>query len=1010
MLACRRLLLCLCVATAVAARAAAPPILPTCPVPAGMGSIRGLGDPAYAFEDGCAPAWAIDRFRPEFTPDGKPDPSRFYEGPYVNAAVAFANPATVEYGDGSDQTIQLTFLAQHVFRQPLRPDPEPAFIDYEPMMWWAAGDKVPTLNQQYGERIRDSQGNYGPWKRRGSWLIPPPFTLTADEECGGTNTGASIVFEETPTTCSFTLHWNRVVTDDMQYVFPIYYYAIDLAGHQNLGTEGETWVAMSIGTVNPLTVSLEPGVTNGSVFSVDVTVTNGGSTPLTDVAFVHPAGVVPLAAGTVTALTPPSPRLPSTLQGYESRTVTVTFGAAAEGSVDVKAVVTATGDDDAAQSAEAQATIDVDKRRLEPKELERVYSDAMLDASQTNGALLDNASTRLGLITAWAAGPSGGDVVPPWLNVSVHATASPPAGTQLATPAEWQVSAARSLGLDDRAFAWLPDDPLLALEAYLAFADRFALAGGKVIDDSAAAGVNGVRYATEFYGRLSSSDEGFRAAAGREMNTMMRELGTAAGDAVTLLGQIIAFSHDDPLSADLRTYENSPALQQFSKNSAAMIDAGIKSAAATYAQITRRAKTDPVGAAGELGDFVGTLMTTLGRDIVLTEVGAGAVTRFGSVIERSLPFARGTGKLTAATAGVDPTVAALEASVDPAGQIVVRQSLEELGDGAVLTTEQLESLGGFYAADAERVQQIVKETNAKYGVDIEIQCRPGNPASLPSYLDGTGVPKPEWVKPKNTEWMDRVLGAPHESLGKATVFKPVKPDAATLARFSPAQQQIILARYDTQVKLFRDATEEGGKFWKLLADSKTEAGATYTTGFGAATREVKGLRYSLRPVGEPGQEAYLVIDEAAGGKFVLSDADYQAVVDANTGLHLPAGKRGQIELEVMNRLTNETASFGGHGWSHSGFDLPSKFSETYLQFVAESSSPAAARRTMEWFVGRPDRPKWLTELADGLAVQLGRQATSAELVELLLSKFRPGSFVIKFNGTTIRTGYGAGIR
>lgn len=992
------------------ARAAAPPVLPTCPVPAGMGSTNGPSDPAYGFEDGCAPAWTLDRFRPAFEPGGKPDPSRFYEGPYVNAAVVSASPATVEYGDGSDQTIQLTFVAQYTFHQPTEPDPEPAFIDYAAMMWWPAGDKVPNINQQYGERIRDSQGNYGPWRRRGSWINPPPFTLTADEECGGTHDGFNIVFEETPTTCSFTLHWNRVVVDDGQYVFPIEYYAIDLAEHKFIGASGVTWVAMSVGTVNALTVSLEPGVTNGSVFSVDVTVTNGGSTPLTDVAFANPSGVVPLAAGTVTALTPPSPRLPSTLQGYESRTMTVTLGAAAEGSVAVKAVVTATGDDEAELTGEAQATIAVDKRRLEPKELERIYADALLDASQTNGALLDNANARLGLITAWATGPSSGDTVPSWLNGSVHETASPPVGTQLTKPADWQVSAARSLGLDDRAFAWLPEDPLLAEKAYLAYADRFALAGGKVVDESVAAGVNGIRYATEFYGRLSSSDEGFRAAAGREMNSMMSDLGTGAGNAVTLLGQIIAFSHDDPLSGDLRTYENSPALQQFSKDSAAVIDAGIKGAAAKYAEITRRAKTDPVGAAGELGDFIGTLMTTLGRDLLLTEVGAGAVSRFGSAIERSLPFARGTEKLTAATEGIDPAVAALEASVDPAGQIVVRQALEELGEGAILTTEQLEALGGFYAADAERVQQIIRDVNQKYGVNIEIQCRPGNPASLESYLDGTGVPKPEWVKPKNTEWMDRVLGAPQESLGKATVFKPIKPDAATLAPFSPAQQQIILARYDTQVKLFKDATEEGGKFFKILTDSRTEAGATYTKGFGAGAREVKGLRYSLRQVGEPGQEAYLVIDEAAGGKFVLSDADYQAVIDADTGLHLPAAKRGQIELEVMNRLNAETASFGGHGWSHSGFDLPAKFSETYLQFVTESSSPAAARRTMEWFVERPTRPDWLTELANDLALGLGRQATSAELIELLLSKFRPGSFVIKFNGTTIRTGYGAGIR
>ena len=45
-----------------------------------------------------------------------------------------------------------------------------------------------------------------------------------------------------------------------------------------------------------------------------------------------------------------------------------------------------------------------------------------------------------------------------------------------------------------------------------------------------------------------------------------------------------------------------------------------------------------------------------------------------------------------------------------------------------------------------------------------------------------------------------------------------------------------------------------------------------------------------------------------------------------------------------------------------------------------------------------------------LALELGHPPSTAELVEKLLDTFRPGTFVIKFNGTDIRTGHGAGIR
>lgn len=790
----------------------------------------------------------------------------------------------------------------------------------------------------------------------------------------------------------------------------------DLAGNGGLKrTNTLSWkfdvAATPAPTPTPtLSVSLSGGVTNGQVFSIDVTVKNNTSGLLTNVAFTQPGGVLPSAAGKISLLLAANPPLPTELAAGESATSTVTFVADQPGTVDVLSEVTASDGDGMVLTKFAQGVVEIGTRRLTEAELQRVMADALLDASQSAGAVLNAGQMRLGEITSWAAGPDGSDTIPPWLNVSVTAGTVPPPGTTFAEPAGWKVSAARALGMDDRALAWLPDAPAVALEAYLEYSHRFVMASGKVIDDSGNAAYGSLQEATTFYGQLSSGNEAYRAAAAREFNGFVGDVGIGALGTIQLLGEIIALSHDDPLAADIAKYENSPALQAFNKKAGEIVDAGLKASWDQTAKLVRRAKVDPVGAAGQLGDLIGGTLTTVARDVALTEVGLAGVSRLGKVIEGSMPFARTGTSIDGGLAAVDPAAAALTASVDGTGEVVVRQSLESLAEGTVITVEQLEALGGFYAADAQRVQQIIADINAKYGVEIEIQCRPGNPASLEFYRNGTGVPKPEWIKPKNTEWMDLALGAPPDSLGKATVFRPVKPTAETLSKYTQAQQQTILSRYDTQLELFEDATSPTGKFAKLLADSQEPGGATVHVGFGTGAKDISGLRYRLQAVGEPGQEAFVVIDEAAGGKFVLSDADYQAVIDASTGGHLPAATRGRIEREVMERLGKDTVSFGGHGWSHSGFDLPSKYSKAFLQFVTEYTSPGSARRTLEWFVAKGNPPEWLQKISADLATALGRPPTSAEVVAALLEKFRPGNFVVKFNGTNLRVGYGAGIK
>jgi hypothetical protein len=247
--------------------------------------------------------------------------------------------------------------------------------------------------------------------------------------------------------------------------------------------------------------------------------------------------------------------------------------------------------------------------------------------------------------------------------------------------------------------------------------------------------------------------------------------------------------------------------------------------------------------------------------------------------------------------------------------------------------------------------------------------------------------------------IDVLLGAPPEALGKATLYNPVLPSAAELASMDPVESAALQSRYKTQKELWASQSDPSDPFYQLLQDSKTPQGATKTVGLG--TKDVTGLHYSLQDI-PGGNGAKYVIDDAAGGKYVLSDADYQAVVSADTGSSIPAAdQRGAIELYVLNALENKTVSFGGHGWTVSGFDLPSQYSKPWIQFATGSMSPENARSTLAWWLNAQTAapPKWLTKYAG----ELGHAVT----VDDLMGLFNPGQFVIKFNGTTMRVGYGA---
>ncbi|HMW45986.1 MAG TPA: hypothetical protein PKD47_08880, partial [Solirubrobacterales bacterium] len=220
---------------------------------------------------------------------------------------------------------------------------------------------------------------------------------------------------------------------------------------------------------------------------------------------------------------------------------------------------------------------------------------------------------------------------------------------------------------------------------------------------------------------------------------------------------------------------------------------------------------------------------------------------------------------------------------------------------------------------------IVKNVNEKFGVKVEIQARPIN--EYAAKVKG-GIGKVEAVPTKNLTPDDVILGAPPEWVGQAGYYPPKLPK--NFNKLDAAEKARLQLRFDEKTKEFKqfkgvieDPTGKTAKVHKALKKEtefdlgkngklKMELEAT-THKSGAVLISYKKLSVNGKPVftGKP--------------RPIISDVDMNAVVDAATGRHLPAGIRGQVELEVMRQFAKAAEEgvfpFGYHGWTHSGFDI-----------------------------------------------------------------------------------------
>ena len=116
--------------------------------------------------------------------------------------------------------------------------------------------------------------------------------------------------------------------------------------------------------------------------------------------------------------------------------------------------------------------------------------------------------------------------------------------------------------------------------------------------------------------------------------------------------------------------------------------------------------------------------------------------------------------------------------------------------------------------------------------------------------------------------------------------------------------------------------------------------------------------------------------------------DFHAVIDAATGLPLPASIRGKAELLLMREFSKAAKDgdllFGFHGWTHSGFDLATKDFRYVLKYMLMYLSDADAAKVAAKYSAIYHVPA--SEFLDG---------------------YTKGKLVVKITSDAVTTGAGA---
>lgn len=421
---------------------------------------------------------------------------------------------------------------------------------------------------------------------------------------------------------------------------------------------------------------------------------------------------------------------------------------------------------------------------------------------------------------------------------------------------------------------------------------------------------------------------------------------------------------------------------------------------------------DPLAFSTKVGNRHGGQGATVGYYTamgVVEEVatgGLGPVTRVGRAAEGGVDALRNTSRgVEAVDAGSDALGSATRQFAEGERRI---QRFQDLAYGDVIGANELERLGGFSATDAQRIDGIIAEVKAKYGVDVEMVFRTAEPMSVG--IDGVG--KRAFTKEKAIGQLDLLLGAPESLAGRVAIFEPRPLPRAILEEIewdNPGFTARYQDRLATQQKNWEAFQAGGAKTQRIAEASARYDGVTVLDGVpGHKTYGVEFLeqlddpaylatRTDLTPAqvaeirSHPSTTytnlqidtvdgAFTVSDVVRTGKNpdgtwitqkkpVISDYDGQAVLP--TGGEWPDGVRSQVEVYIKSEM-NKIGRSGRHGWSDAANDLPSQYFDLAAEYMMTTTHPAVARRVAE------DLERRFTLLADEFTRKADRLAATID--------------------------------
>lgn len=429
---------------------------------------------------------------------------------------------------------------------------------------------------------------------------------------------------------------------------------------------------------------------------------------------------------------------------------------------------------------------------------------------------------------------------------------------------------------------------------------------------------------------LTSPDEN-RARMAMEMTDALGEAGSATAG---VLGEAAGF-YTSPSEWKAAVYDL-PEIYRESAATLKKVDVSLSNAILNWDDTMKR---NPVEGARQFGKLLGRIEG---------EIAVGWLEEFtGGKVSQGMKL-MGEARVAAGVAAETAEVATDATRLTGAGAKAL---------------EDAPMLGNLNQKQLDRFQDIAKRGSAKFGVDMEIQARPINKFAA-SVKDGIG--KVEAIPTKNLTPDDIILGAPEKWIGQTTYYRPRLPsnfkglDAAEQARLKQRWKD----KYEEWQQFQGNIKDKTGKTAKVLKALDGEVEVSLGKN-GKLLMELEktvdksgAILISYKKLAVNGKPVF-----KGGPRPIISDVDFNAVIDAATGRHLPAGIRGQAELWVMREFAKAAEDgifpFGYHGWTHSGFDIASAdfrhILKYQIMYADEAGALALAKKFAPLFGTTPDK-------------------------------------------------------